>query len=143
MKALFELLKPDVAMSALVPSAPASGPAYDWVAAQSKAFSPEVQAGLWLYVDDLNSSHILSQGIESATGAYWHGIMHRREGDFSNAKYWFRQAGRHEVIETLGYDPYDFIDECERRHTTNPDDLVGLQRREWSALMDYCHNLSR
>ncbi|WP_127579466.1 hypothetical protein [Paenibacillus koleovorans] len=57
-------------------------------------------AGLHLRNDNLDVSHSYAQQIEhDATGAYWHGIMHRMEGDYWNAKYWFRQAGRHPVME--------------------------------------------
>src|SRR5437868_2895832 len=41
-------------------------------------------AGLWLYHDYLDESHRISQEIETQTGSYWHGLMHRREPDFSN-----------------------------------------------------------
>ena len=47
-------------------------------------------AGLWLYHDFLDESHSISQEIATSTGSFWHGIMHRREPDPSNAKYWFR-----------------------------------------------------
>lgn len=52
-------------------------------------------AGLWLRYDFLDLSHEVSQTIDTPSGSYWHGMMHRREGDFANAKYWFRRAGRH------------------------------------------------
>src|SRR5439155_27265178 len=39
-------------------------------------------AGLWLWFDYLDESHSLSQDIHTPEGSFWHGIMHRREGDF-------------------------------------------------------------
>lgn len=58
-------------------------------------------AGVWLLHDFLDESHTISQGIDTTTGSFWHGIMHRREGDFSNAKYWFRRVGQHDVLKSL------------------------------------------
>lgn len=58
-------------------------------------------AGLWLLAGELDLSHELSQSIETATGSYWHGIMHRREGDSWNSKYWYRRAARHPTLDEL------------------------------------------
>ncbi|WP_332697419.1 hypothetical protein [Halalkalibacter lacteus] len=60
-----------------------------------------VKSGLLLWNDELNLSHTISQGISNELGSYWHGIMHRREGDFSNAKYWFKNAGNHPIYPFL------------------------------------------
>lgn len=64
-------------------------------------YAMAVKAGLHLMNESLDKSHSLSQEIHNPTGSYWHGIMHRMEGDYSNAKYWFRQAGAHSIHETL------------------------------------------
>jgi hypothetical protein len=56
-----------------------------------------LRAGLFQWHDFLDESHKLAQSIEGQgedqVGDYWHAIMHRREPDYSNAKYWFRQFG--------------------------------------------------
>jgi hypothetical protein len=52
-----------------------------------------VESALWLLAGELERSHVISQSYESAEGSFWHGIMHRREGDFGNATYWFRRVG--------------------------------------------------
>jgi|HigsolmetaAR203D_1030402.scaffolds.fasta_scaffold04565_4 hypothetical protein len=60
-----------------------------------------VVSGLLLWNGNLDRSHTISQGIDNATGSYWHGIMHRMEGDYWNAKYWFRRVGRHPAMARL------------------------------------------
>lgn len=60
-----------------------------------------VVSGLLLWNGNLDRSHTISQGIENTTGSYWHGIMHRMEGDYWNAKYWFRRVGRHSAMSRL------------------------------------------
>ena len=51
-------------------------------------------AAIWLRFDFLEESHRISQSLDTPEGSFWHGVMHRREPDFFNAKYWFRRAGR-------------------------------------------------
>ena len=58
-------------------------------------------AGLWLRFDFLDESHAISQEIKTATGSFWHGIMHRREPDYDNAKYWFHRVPNHPVLCAL------------------------------------------
>jgi hypothetical protein len=102
---------------------------------------PALAAALWLYVDDLDRSHTISQQIEDATGSYLHGIMHRREGDFANSHYWFRKAGKHPAMGDVasGYDPHRFIDDVEAAVAAGNrrEDLVELQRAEWAALFKW------
>lgn len=58
-------------------------------------------AGMWLRYGFLDRSHELSQQIHDRDGSYWHAIMHRRELDFSNAKYWFQRVGVHPIFPAL------------------------------------------
>ncbi|MBS1214473.1 MAG: hypothetical protein H6R26_3090, partial [Proteobacteria bacterium] len=54
-------------------------------------------AGIWLYDDFLDESHRISQNIQTTTGSFWHGIVHRREPDSWNSKYWFERVGSHPI----------------------------------------------
>jgi hypothetical protein len=125
-----------------------------------------VLAGLWLVHDCLHESHEVSQAIDSPAGSFWHAIMHRREGDFSNAKYWLRRVGRHEVLTSLGeraadivrrrgegawtgrllaggFDPLAFVDLVEQVERGLRDDArelcLDIQQAEWELLFDSCY----
>jgi len=120
-----------------------------------RANNPEmVQAclsGLWLWHDFLDESHRISQDWETPTGSFWHAIMHRREPDASNSKYWWRRVGDHPVLDQLkerspelGYfftSPYDFVDLCEKvRDAGNAHEVLAksVQLLEWRLLFDWC-----
>jgi hypothetical protein len=113
------------------------------------------RAGLWLAFDFLDESHAISQELPTAEGSFWHGILHRREPDAANAKYWFRRVGDHPVYPALSqaarevglvlrtgrWDPFAFIDLCEEhRDTGGKDELLlrQVQRKEWELLFGWC-----
>jgi hypothetical protein len=48
-----------------------------------------------------DEAHELAQSVETADGAWVHAYLHRREGDLSNARYWYRRAGRPEASDAL------------------------------------------
>jgi hypothetical protein len=124
-----------------------SGSLTSHVKDQANSFD-ELESGLWLLAGDLNRSHTLSQDLPSAEGSFLHGIMHRREGDFGNAKYWFRQVGTHPVFANIAQegdevydDPFDFVDSC-RAAIANQDErelslCVNAQWIEWQCLMEH------
>jgi len=122
-------------------------------------------SGLWLWHDFLTESHELSQQINTPNGAYWHAIMHRREGDFSNSKYWLARCANHPIHPTLavkaddvirpypadksifrltsqGWDGPAFVDLVEQVHHSPSDPrhrvAVALQQLEWRLLFDHC-----
>ncbi|REE85113.1 hypothetical protein A8990_11330 [Paenibacillus taihuensis] len=90
-----------------------------------------LRSGLHLLNDSLDASHSQSQEIEDdATGAYWHGIMHRMEQDYSNANYWFSQAGAHPAMEKLQARVADWI-----QHSVVLGDLPDGRVRDALLLM--------
>lgn len=122
-------------------------------------------AGLWLAYDFLDESHAISQEIHTTSGSFWHAIMHRREGDFGNAKYWFHRVGRHEVYpelcraarELVGADTppeakflaeqaswdadafVDLVERCTQGRSATCDLCRQIAKAEWQLLFDYCH----
>jgi hypothetical protein len=43
---------------------------------------------------DWDAAHQVAQDVETSHGSWVHAYLHRKEGDLSNAAYWYRQAGR-------------------------------------------------
>lgn len=100
-----------------------------------------VRAGLYLRFNFLDESHTASQGVHTVEGSYWHAIMHRREPDYSNSKYWYRRVGQHPVLKTLpNADPFAFVDFCAQAENDprKYEGAVEIQRAEWQALFDHC-----
>lgn len=122
-----------------------------------------VRAGaLWLY-GFLDEAHRLTQQDSSPEGAYWHALVHRSEGDFSNALYWFGRAGAHPVqarlragvreamkeqcsedwrtlLESPRWEPARLVELCERSsggRPAHPAVLREVVRMEYNLLMEY------
>jgi hypothetical protein len=119
-----------------------------------------LQAALWLLFDFMTESHDISQQIATPSGSYWHGILHRREPDAFNAKYWMARVGEHPIFPELLQDAADlaadnaelsnklatlktwdarwFTDQCCTIHDGPATEiLLAIQRREWTLLFDY------
>jgi len=132
------------------------------------SIQPLLQSAALLWHDRLDASHTISQSIETRDGSWLHGIMHRREPDYGNAKYWFRRVGQHEAFPKLAesvakllhndggklgerlikngeWQPLAFVDECERAEQGNDAALIArlreIQAAEFDMLVE--HILSR
>ncbi len=122
-------------------------------------------AGLWLLWDFLDESHTISQSLHSVEGSYWHAIMHRREPDYENSKYWFRRVGEHAIFPQLAaeaqalatsgetsprarflatgpsWDPYAFVELCRASAKEGAADrhlCQLIQQREWQLVFAHC-----
>lgn len=126
-----------------------------------------LMAGLLQINDYLDESHNHSQSIEGegqdVNGDYWHGIMHRREPDYGNGKYWFRLVGHHPCFEFLpaladqalnecsspdadhwksqltqssGWDGAAFIDLCQAAERSfDPELTTAAKRIQWAEML--------
>ncbi|TWT64692.1 hypothetical protein CA85_38250 [Allorhodopirellula solitaria] len=110
---------------------------------------PLAMSGLWLLAGELDRSHTISQDDSSPAGSFWHGIMHRREGDYSNTAYWFRRVGGHAVLDELARrypddhrDAYQFINAveaaCRQQDAERIANLEQIQWTEWQLLLQDC-----
>ncbi|MBT3267042.1 hypothetical protein HN371_07825 [Candidatus Poribacteria bacterium] len=131
-----------------------------------------VRSGLLLWNDALDTAHALAMSddvdddLARQTLDYWHGIMHRREPDYPNSKYWFRRVGVHPAFPSVlaaaraavaaadssgddataliatadEWDPFAFADLCERHETTDDATnavLRAVQVAEIATLLDF------
>jgi hypothetical protein len=56
----------------------------------------------WDAKGDWGKAHESAQSDEGPAGAWVHAYLHRKEGDLSNAAYWYGRAGKPQVRATLG-----------------------------------------
>lgn len=56
--------------------------------------SPLLEAMWYDAKGDWEGAHEIVQDLASADAAWIHAYLHRKEGDASNAGYWYRRAGR-------------------------------------------------
>ena len=122
-----------------------------------------LRSGLHLWNDDLDRAHRIAQEIGGSPAGHWHGIMHRREGDYGNSRYWFRKVGASPVFPGLlaaaqllakdhpgdafakwvsgqkKWDPIAFIGACEK--LKEAEYLRNVQIKEFELLLGHCREI--
>ena len=117
-------------------------------AVADEAMADCCRSGLLLLNGFLNESHEISQSVQSPEGSYWHGLMHRAEGDFWNSKYWYSKGGKNHPVTTKmrqhdsNWSGESFVDACEQAaastNNESRDRIDQLARYEWFYLFQHC-----
>lgn len=135
----------------------------DWRQVLELSSDHLVRAGAFWLHGFLDEAHRLTQQDSSPEGAYWHALVHRSEGDFNNALYWFRRAGAHPVqarlrarvgeamkgrstegwqalVEGPRWEPARLVELCKRSargEPAHPAVLPEVVRMEYDLLMEH------
>ena len=127
----------------------------DGKAITNASLFPLVRAALLYVVDSIDKSYAIANSIRDDTAVYWCGMIHRREGDFFNARNCFRRVGTHPVFGVLhsaasvvsadvakqwDWDPYLFVGMCEQEKygdNKHVGELLKVQRIEFDVMFDY------
>ena len=111
------------------------------VKSRNRDFALACMAGLWLYHDFFDESHKISQDLGTLEGSYWHGILHRREPDYWNAKYWFRRVPTHPIHAELARDAAALTKDAGT--PTGSDSLLRQKSWDAAAFVDLCDAAAR
>jgi hypothetical protein len=102
-----------------------------------------LKSALLLWNDNLTRAHEIAQEITTPTGSYLHGVMHRREPDYGNSKYWFQKVGDHPNFPSLRSSALELLAGPFR-------ELAALRKavdssKTWDAfrMVDWCEEAER
>jgi len=133
---------------------PPSAPSQSLTHAISSLFlHPSVETALHLLNDDLVSAHFLVRHMQAAPqfeSMMLHGILHRIEGDYENARAWYRDVKDSDVFRTVWGDggsekAMDFVRRIEilRKETKYEDvsevhQLEDGSKQEIKSVLEFC-----
>ncbi len=139
-------------MKSVMP-APVTPPAKPSFPALSSAIAglslhPTLESALHILNNDLSSAHFLVRHMECAPayeGMFLHGILHRIEGDYDNARAWYKSVAESDLFASVwdgGLEEamtlIDRIEALAKRKEGDEDALEKESRREIDAVVAWC-----
>jgi hypothetical protein len=117
-------------------------------------------AMLWLRVGIIEPAHEIVQDGTMPLASYLHGVVHRLEADYWNAKYWFRQVQDRRLLQSISiamveriekeglldlakdlnvvqasvFSPADFVtahEQLNQHSNTEPEQTAAMERIAW------------
>jgi hypothetical protein len=117
-----------------------------------------VRSLLFIAAGGLDQAHRIVQEISTSDGAYIHGMVHRVDDDFDNARYWFRRAGMQPAATEMYrraaatsvtvashpiWDPFLVTDMVETSRTAGvTEELRAVLTIEFEVLLESCVSAS-
>jgi len=114
------------------------------------------EAALWIRIGEIDRSHRIVQDDSSSVATYMHGMIHRMEGDYWNANYWFNRVREKQLLESIEesvfalregtqgelpegpFSPTEFTTRCEqasrRVSKSNREQLESIAFAEWQGV---------
>ena len=108
---------------------------------------PALEAALHILNNDLPSAHFLVRHMEASPALeamYLHGILHRIEGDYNNARAWYNDVKSSEVFQSNWKDDNEalrFIEKIERLAKEGQGSQAELEAcsiKEIKGVIDFC-----
>jgi len=103
----------------------------------------EVEASLWLRLGLIDRAHEIVQDGKRGTAAYLHGVVHRLEADYWNAKYWFRQVRDEPLLKSIGNEIIVTLDDSRCREVAMELKLIQSNQFQFDAFVDACAELTK
>lgn len=109
---------------------------------------PTLEAALHILNNDLPSAHFLVRHMQAPPayeGMFLHGILHRIEGDYDNARAWYRNVAESDVFrevweggeeEARGF--IGMVEGLVKKGRGKQEELERDSLREIKAVVDYC-----
>ena len=124
----------------------------------NKKYGQLCYAGLLMAQDYIWEAHEIVQDYSDTESSWWHAFMHRMEGDYGNAAYWYRRVGEPvgyedlqarvnelelptelSVIQEGSWDSFELNGFIQKYRKSLEAELKEIHRTEWSVLYEACY----